>query len=696
MNGKGLQHGCVLLCAACPRRDKPSPDMSDIDRRRRRFLQMATASAGGLAAISLLPEPLRQALAAPATGGSGDLTDVKHVVIFMQENRSFDHYYGGLRGVRGFGDRVPAPLPGGARNVWQQPYSGNADGYLLPFRMNTTTTSAICASAPAMNYPVDTAIFNKGRFDAWNTAREAGLGMGHFERADLPFYYALADAFTICDHYFAATLTQTNPNRLHAMSGSNGLSVGQAAVLDNTEPGGGFTWTTYAERLEQAGVSWKVYQENNNFDDNALAWFKPFKQARPGTPLHDKGMATVPDMVAAFAQDIANDTLPQVSWIVAADYLSEHASFKPAYGEDLSARLLAALAANPAVWAKTVFILNYDENGGFFDHVPPPTPPASANDGLSTVSVTGEISNGLPIGLGFRVPLLVVSPWTRGGWVCSEVFDHTSVLRFLEKRFGVMEPNISAWRRAVCGDLLSAFDFSGSNHGWPGLPSTTGYTAAADLQCKSLPAPGIPALQAMPVQEAGTRPARALPYTLRADGRVDATTGRYWIDFHNDGAAGAVFQVYAANRSDGPWRYTVEAGKQLSDYWSAARYTQGVYDLEAHGPNGFLRQWRGSVATGMGAAPEVTATYDGALRRLHLAIANTGGAGCTVTVSNAYVSGDVRIYSVAAGATVHDTWALDRNANWYDLSVTVAELGGFWRRLAGHVEDGLPSQSEPR
>jgi phospholipase C len=280
--------------------------------------------------------------------------------------------------------------------------------------------------------------------------------------------------------------------------------------------------------------------------------------------------------------------------------------------------------------------------------------------------------------------------------VCSEVFDHTSVLRFLERRFGVHEPNISAWRRAVCGDLLSAFDFAGANGSWPSLPSTSGYTAEADRQCKSLPAPAIPATQAMPIQEPGTRPARALPYVLRADGRVDATTGRFWIDFRNDGAAGTVFQVYAANRDDGPWRYTVEAGKQLSDYWSAARYTNGVYDLEAHGPNGFLRQWRGSVATGMGPAPEITAAYEPSGGRLRLTLSNHGGAPCTVTVRNAYVAGDVRIYPLAPGASIADTWALDGQANWYDISATVAELPGFWRRLAGHVEDGQPSRSEPR
>jgi phospholipase C len=237
---------------------------------RRRFLKMTAASAGGLAAMSALPPVIRQALATPAATVNGDITDVQHVVIFMQENRAFDHYFGSLAGVRGFADRVPAPLPGGQQDVWHQP-DGSSTGYMLPFHMDTRTTSGICISAPAMSYPVDTAIWNNGKFDAWNTARAAGLGMGYFQRGDLPFYYALADSFTICDQYFCSTLTQTNPNRLHFFTGSNGLSVGQAATLDNTEPSAGFSWTTYAERLQNAGISWKVYQQSNNFDDNALA-----------------------------------------------------------------------------------------------------------------------------------------------------------------------------------------------------------------------------------------------------------------------------------------------------------------------------------------------------------------------------------------------------------------------------------------
>ena len=659
------------------------------DPTRRRFLKIGAASAGGLAALCALPPVIRQALATPAARENGDITDVQHVVIFMQENRSFDHYFGSMAGVRGFADRVPAPLPGGQDKVWRQPDASEA-GYMLPFHIDTARTSGMCMHAPAMSYPVDSAIWNGGRFDAWNTAREPGLGMSYFTRDDLPFYYALADAFTLCDQYFCSTLTQTNPNRLHFFSGSNGLSVGQNAVLDNTEPSEGFDWVTYAERLQEAGIPWKVYQQSNNFDDNALAWFASFKQAKPGQPLYDRGMATVPDLVAAFAKDVAEGTLPQVSWIIAPDYLSEHANYKPAYGEHLTAQLLGALVAHPEVYAKTVFILNYDENGGFFDHVPPPTPPASVANGLSTVSTDGEIVDGKPIGLGFRVPLMAISPWSRGGWVCSQVFDHTSVLRFLEARFGVVEPNISAWRRAVCGDLTSVFDFTSGDTAWPSLPDTSGYPAEADAQCSDLPAPTIPTVPSMPSPESiRRRLARALPYELDVQGGMDAPGKQYRLQFTNTGGAGAVFQVYATDRGDEPRRYTVEAGKALADDWNA----EGGYQLEAHGPNGFLRVWNG-LATSTGAIPETSLTYDPANRRLHLTMRNAGSHACTFAVKNGYVDEDVRIYPVAAHGSTTDSWDVRDLANWYDLSVTVAEAAGWLRRLAGHMEDGVASLSE--
>ncbi|MGW2865099.1 phosphocholine-specific phospholipase C [Streptomyces sp. NPDC001205] len=662
---------------------------------RRRFISMAAGATGSAAALSALPDALQQALAAPVTGGS--IGDIQHVVVFMQENRAFDHYYGTMRGVRGFADRNALNLPGG-RSVFHQPYA-NSDGYILPFRMDTATTSAICADAPAMSYPVDTAIWNNGKYDAWNTARTPGLGMGHFQRADLPFYYALADAFTLCDHYFCSTLTQTNPNRLHLFTGSNGLSVGKSAVLDNTEPSAGFAWTTYAERLEAAGISWKIYQQSDNFDDNALAWFANFKNAKPGSALHDKGMATVPDLVTAFRNDIEAGTLPQVSWIIAPAAQSEHANYKPAWGEDLSARLLSALAANQSVWSKTAFLLNYDENGGFFDHMPPPVPPASAGQGISSVGTAGEISGGKAIGMGPRVPLIVVSPWSRGGYVCSQVFDHTSVIRFLEQRFGVHEPNISAWRRAVSGDLTSAFAFTAADTSWPSLPDTSGYVSDADTQCSTLPPPRVPAQQSLPVQESGTRPARALPWQPNANGRTDCAGGRFWIDMTNTGTAGVTYSVHPnAYRTDGPWLYTVAGGATVSDYWVAGTPT-GAYDLSLYGPNGFHRRFAGNRVTacaGSAASVEAATRYDTTGGQVVLDLTNSGGTPATVTVTdNAFATGGPWTYSVPAHTTAPVTASFATVSGWYDLTVTANTPDGFLRRLAGHLETGAPSVTDP-
>src|SRR5262249_37432190 len=157
----------------------------------------------------------------------------------------------------------------------------------------------------------------------------------------------------------------------------------------------------------------------------------------------------------------------------------EHPDAPPAFGQALAARLIAALTADPDVWARTVFFLNYDENDGFFDHMPPPVPAISPDMGKSTVSVEGEIYKGEPVGLGPRVPILVVSPWSKGCYVSSQLFDHTSVIRFLEKRFGVAEPNITPWRRAVCGDLTGTLDFSATGGEASGLPATGDLAATA-------------------------------------------------------------------------------------------------------------------------------------------------------------------------------------------------------------------------
>lgn len=280
---------------------------------------------------------------------------------------------------------------------------------------------------------------------------------------------------------------------MHLFSGSNGLSLGQPAVLDNDEPRPGYEWVTIAEQLEAANVTWRVYQGPDNFDDNGLAWFAAFQQSRPGDALFDKGMARQRNAIQAFADDIATGSLPQVSWIIAPTRKSEHASNHPSAGEDYTAQLLKKLQEYPSIYAKSAFILNYDEGGQFVDHMWVPTPVMREGEGASTIpwAESGEINTEVyadeetpsPIGLGFRVPAIVISPWTRGNIVVSEVFDHISVIKLLESRFNFTCPNVSPWRRAVVGNLLTAFDFEAEpDYSWPDLPDTTGYVIEGDIE----------------------------------------------------------------------------------------------------------------------------------------------------------------------------------------------------------------------
>jgi phospholipase C len=681
---------------------------------RRQLLQLG---AGAMAAASYqaLPAALRQALSLPAAG-RGTLNDVEHVIIFMQENRSFDHYFGTLRGVRGFGDPHPIRLPTG-QPVWFQPRSAGSSDTVRPFHLDESISRAQCMDSLDHSWKGPRPLWQHHDFWAW---RKTPLSMGHFRREDIPFYHALADAFTICDGYHSSVFGPTDPNRLFLFSGTSGLSVGQAGLqaVWNIDDGNetadmrrdnplwpGLPWQSYAERLDQAGISWKVYQEYDNFGDNALAHFAAFRGIDPASARYQRARAWAPGstaanaagsdgshLVSAFSADIAAGTLPRVSWIVAPQRLSEHPSAAPAAGEDLCARLLDALASHPATWSRSVFLLTYDENDGFFDHVPPPQPPIERALGLSTVDTTGENYLGIPFGLGARVPMLVISPWSRGGWVCSQLFDHTSILRFLEQRFGVAEPNISPWRRAVVGDLLTAFDFATPHPGWPQpLPDPAQDLQRARASCQ-LPPPSEPANPGPTRQEAGVRPARALPYRLQVDGRCDPANGRFLLDFSNSGRAGAALTVDAGNRLDGPWYYTLTPGTQLSDYWSAARYTGGVYDLAVYGPNGFYRAMRGKLPP-VGSALEVRGWDDSDNGDLILELRNAGSS--PVSAALRVNRAGARTLPLAPGAVWRERLDLHAAAAWYDVSVMVDGDPAYWRQLAGHVETGRPGISDP-
>jgi len=513
---------------------------------RRKFVKML--GAGALAAA--FPQSIQRALAIPANNRAGTIEDVEHIVILMQENRSFDHYFGTLRGVRGFGDPRAVKLPSGD-SVWNQP--AGTGKVLLPFRPNVPDVGSAFLEDTAHNWADTIKAWNNGKYDQW-VQQKGTTTMAYMNRKDIPFQFALADAFTICDAYHCSFMGATDPNRYHMWTGwigNDGKNGGP--VLDNSEAG--YDWSTYPERLQKAGISWKIYQDVGegldgahywgwgppyigNYGDNSLLYFHQYQNAADGSPLSERArtgtnISTGGTLFDQFKRDIATNRLPAVSWVVAPEAYSEHPNWTPNYGAWYVSQILDALTDNPELFSKTAFFLMYDENDGFFDHMVPPTPPTSRAQGVSTVDASLEIFNGNaehsvtgPYGLGVRVPMIVISPWSRGGWVNSEVFDHTSLIQFIERRFAtrhnhLIETNITDWRRAVAGDLTSAFDFKSPNSHKVHLPSTAGYAPPDQTKTYDDYSPEVPTTQALPKQERGVRPARAVPYDLDVSAETD-------------------------------------------------------------------------------------------------------------------------------------------------------------------------------
>jgi phospholipase C len=459
--------------------------MSRMDRRE--VLQFAAATSlfgvAGLSAVTARAQPT-----VPAK-----LTDIDHIIILMKENRSFDHYFGTLPGVRGFDDQRGSEL-------FRQADSMSPQGYLLPFHLDTLHTNAQRLHDLSHAWLPQHAAWNSGAMDRWLPAHRMADGasgpltMGYLTRADLPFYYALADAFTVCDGYHCSMFGPTHPNRFYLMTGTiDPLGEHGGPALDNS--GRAYSWETYPERLERAGISWRIYHDLDDYGCNVCKYFTQFQQARPASGLFDSAMRNRPFYELLW--DLKTGNIPQVTWIVPPSTESEHPDYLPAAGEHHTHRLLQALWSNPVLWAKTVLIINYDENDGLFDHVAPPVP----NRGTP-----GEFVNDLPIGLGFRVPCLVISPFSRGGYVCGTTFDHTSTLRLIETRFGVEIPNLTKWRRETCADLTAALGLGTAPRlDLPELPQTGGALLAAEERAASLPMPAPPPNNSMPHQEPGAR-----------------------------------------------------------------------------------------------------------------------------------------------------------------------------------------------
>lgn len=818
---------------------------------RRGFLASLAAGGAGMGLTPTLLAAVQRAFAVEPEPGS-TWADAEHVVFLMQENRSFDHVYGSLQGVRGFNDPRALTLPSG-RPVWCQATA--RDEVYTPFRLDLRGSRMTWMGCLPHNWTDQVDARNGGRHDRWLPTKMHNGGkpltLGYHTREDLPFYYALADAFTVCDQHFCSTLTGTTPNRLHFWSGTirerPETNAKPHVYNSDSDHSGRLRWTTYPERLTRAGIPWKVYQNElsiptgltgeasgwlANFGDNPLEYFAQyhvrhlprhqahlqraivelpavidevaakvaaspkdgelakkladlrqrleraqkdvvtwnpenaarmsaqertlhqqafttneafadFRQlAQADLPLPDGGMqrSAVPqgDVLAQFRADVANNQLPPVSWLVAPRNFSDHPD-SPWYGAWYVSEVLNILAADPARWRKTIFVLTYDENDGFFDHhatfaAPDPQDPrtGACSAGVdSSLDVTTR-DRASPIGLGYRVPLVIASPWTRGGWVDSQVCDHTSSLRFLEqfvrRRFGVevREDNITSWRRTVAGDLTSVF------RPWRGEPVTMPEFLdqrawlGTILQAKKQPEPDAgrplsaeelaqiakdPARSPrLPRQEPGTRPATALPYDLTVDGGLDGA--RTAVQLHlrvldrlfAERTVGAPFQVHAL-RGDAAVAHDVQirdfavaAGGMLSAMWPLSEFPGQRYHLRVHGPNGFFRELRGGADDPLLSVSADTEVDGAGTATGHLRVVLRVAAGSpelTIRLTTHGYTMAPLTRALSAGAEAVLSLPLMASHGWYDVSVTVDGASGFVRRYAGRIETGLPSRTDP-
>jgi phospholipase C len=824
---------------------------------RREFLKKAALLSGAAGLSSVLPPSVAKAFAIDPADGT-TWKDAEHVVILMQENRSFDHCYGSLRGVRGFNDPRAITLPN-KNSVWLQ--SNEKGETFAPFRLNIKDTNATWMGSLPHGWTDQTDARNNGAYNKWLEAKQPGhkdykhmpLALGYYNREDLSFYYSLADAFTVCDQNFCSSLTGTTPNRLYLWTGKTRDDDQAVARVRNEEMdyGAEANWKTFPERLEENNITWKIYQNEisvgvgfkgeedawlSNFTDNSIEFFTQYNvrflpahmkhlpekiewlrseiakgeekaktlpegeeltrlkrmlaygkreldssliHIKKYTPenyaklsqfeknLHEKAFQTnsndpdyheltslkyndngteremkVPkgDVLHQFRQDIKNGSLPTVSWLVAPENFSDHPG-APWYGAWYLSETIDILTQNPEVWKKTIFILCYDENDGYFDHVPPFVPPAP-NDPSS-----GKVSNGIdlnteyvaleddlkrkperdarggPIGLGYRVPLVIASPWSRGGAVCSQVFDHTSILMFLEKFLShktgkeIKESNISAWRRAVCGDLTSVFTpYNGEKNVFPKFVEHDAFVESVHkAQFKQLPsgfralttaeiqqANRIPTSSVLPRQEKGTRPSRALPYELYADGKLTSDKKfeiRFEVrkDVFGDRSVGSPFHVYNYGASFGNRAYAVKAGDTLTDSWTMEDFREDLYHLKVHGPNGFFREFKGSAND---PSVEVSCTYEKDRKKkltgnIELTIVNRSAKTVSVSVADKSYQQKSISRKIEAGATVIVQVDSAKSSGWYDSSVTINENTNFENRFAGRVESGNESISDP-
>ncbi|WP_293912300.1 MULTISPECIES: phosphocholine-specific phospholipase C [unclassified Sphingobacterium] len=828
---------------------------------RRDFIKKAALLTGSFGLFNSLPGSIQAALAIEPAAGS-TFYDAEHIVLLMQENRSFDHSFGTLKGVRGFNDPRAIQLPN-KNLVWLQQ---NKEGKTYaPFRLDLQNSNAAWTRDLPHSWENQSAARNKGKHDNWLEAKRSGvkeqrdipLTLGYYSRADIPFYYAFADAFTICDQHFCSSITGTTTNRHFFWTGKCVPKKGEKPLVRNSDIYFNQLahWKTFPERLEENNISWRVYQNEvsiqnalegerepwlGNFTDNNLEWFAQYNirfkkshtdflkirvtqlpaeiaeletqikntkaadsqklqknlknkiqqlesyqsalktysaenfaalsnfdkalvtkafQTNEGDPhyheietvsMDDQGTSkdiTVPkgDVLYQFREDVKSGKLPTVSWLVAPQNFSDHPS-APMYGAWYVSEVLNILTQNPEVWKKTIFILNYDENDGYFDHIPPfvapnPNDPASGRTSADLdysdeyVTREQEIAAGVseqsategPVGLGYRVPLVIASPWSKGGWVNSEVCDITSTIQFMEtflnKKYNkqIFESNISSWRRGITGDLTSAF-----------RPQTNKSTSSPDFldrneqilridKSKSLDYPKnhhalssseietanrSPATSPfLPKQESGIKESSALAYELYVDAEMTASKIKLRFNagknIFKDNALGSPFNVYSGpSYNDGVsyWPFATSAGNQVDFEWNLADFKDN-YDLRVYGPNGFLRTFKGNQSSQL---LDVTCEYELDKKgiptgNINLRIKNTDANKTRPVIVSAQIYQQLQ-EKISLKPNQEKIISINgkKSFNWYEVKVLLADDPNFERGFAGRAETGTSSMTDPQ
>lgn len=776
---------------------------------RREFLEKSSLLLAGLGTSNVLHPSILKALAIDPAARS-TFYDAEHVVILMQENRSFDHAFGALKGVRGFLDKRAFVKQDGHSVFFQKNDEGK---YASPARLDLRNTKSTWMSSLPHSWADQQKALNKGKFDQWLQAKASGnkeyknipLTLGYYNREDLPFYYQLADAFTIFDQYFCSSLTGTTPNRLFLWSGTlreqqNG-KVKANVVNENIDydKARQAKWKSFPEILEQQNVSWRIYQNEislpkgmsgeqeawlSNFTDNPIEWFSKFnvkfskgyyqnipniiaylkqeieknpnqkerleamlaevqedqvkyhpdnysKLSKEEKNLHEKAFTTnsndpdywkleigkdengerlvVPegDVLFQFRKDVEEKKLPLVSWLVAPEHFSDHPG-SPWYGAWYISEVLNILTKDPETWKKTIFIINYDENDGYFDHVLPFAPPVNPNqpvdmngkEGVEYVDQSQEYMSNPSlksyekvegtVGLGYRVPMIIASPWTKGGFVNSEVSDHTSVLQFLEKfimkkfKKNVHVDNISDWRRAICGDLTSAFNSSSVKAPQMDYLDQKDYAKTINA-AKNKPVPHLKWYSEeelkdnlLDIQERGLKPSNPLPYHFHVN-----LEGNH-IKMTNLKENGVPLIVYDRTQFDTGnyhFSYALYSKQALSHIVHS-----GAYDYEIFGPNGFFRKFQGSIS------PEIEIFLENitAKNQVELTIRNNKKKNFSINLEDLYTKNKKTISVQKSEERI--IIDLDKFKGWYDLKITTNNH--LWH-FAGRIETGKVSVTDP-